>query len=190
MTKKISMSYRYGINPKIPHPNDRPRCVTCEAKPKQIRGHYNDGSPRYRSECYKCYQKKLAKKHDVPDIRYVIAKNAGFNSVKEHVAYKAEVAGFDSVADWKNSKHAYRKYRKDYCQNVDGRLGFECTTTIIWKGMLEVDHKNGMPSDNRPRNLQTLCKCCHAYKTNVFKDYATPGRKKIKELKVKERMAA
>jgi hypothetical protein len=76
----------------------------------------------------------------------------------------------------KHTWHPYLKHRKDYCENIDGRLGFKCTTTIFWPGMLDVDHKNGNPSDNRKRNLQTLCKCCHAYKGHVNKDSQTPGR--------------
>ena len=76
--------------------------------------------------------------------------------------------------------HPYLRYRKDYCENTDGRLGFVCTTTIHWDGMLDVDHKNGNPSDNRPLNLQTLCKCCHAYKTVQNQDYLTPGRKALR----------
>jgi hypothetical protein len=58
-------------------------------------------------------------------------------------------------------------------------LGFRCTTTVFWTGMLDVDHKNGNPSDNRKRNLQTLCKCCHAYKTHKNQDHKTPGRGKL-----------
>lgn len=81
--------------------------------------------------------------------------------------------------------HPYLKYRKDYCQNEDGRLGFKCTTTIFWNGMLDVDHRNGDPTDNRPRNLQTLCKCCHSYKTHKNKDFLTAGRKTLKSGKVK-----
>jgi hypothetical protein len=172
----------YGVNPMIPHPDDRPRCITCEVKPKQITGKlYKDGSPRYRSECSGCYRAKVAKKHGVIDFTDVLAKNAGFASGKEytkHVQRQAALnAGFDTVADWKNSKHPYRKYRKDYCENLDGRLGFSCTTTILINDQLEVDHINGKPWDNRPKNLQTLCGCCHTYKTRIFKDYATPGRK-------------
>ena len=49
--------------------------------------------------------------------------------------------------------------------------------------MLDVDHINGNPEDNRPENYQTLCKCCHAYKGNKNGDYRTPGRKKLKEAK-------
>lgn len=97
-----------------------------------------------------------------------------------HNSRTAKKNGFGTVSEFLNSKHPYRKYRKDYCENIDGRFGFKCTTTIAWDGMLDVDHKNGNPDDNRPRNLQTLCKCCHAYKTNIKKDYATPGRKMLK----------
>ena len=93
----------------------------------------------------------------------------------------AKNAGFSSVSEYANQFHPYRKHRKNYCENIDSRLGFKCTTTVVWDGMLDVDHKNGRPDDNRPQNLQTLCKCCHAYKTNVKKDYATPGRKMLME---------
>lgn len=76
----------------------------------------------------------------------------------------------------KHTWHPSLKYRENYCENQDGRLGFACTTTVFWKGMLDVDHINGDPSDDQKENLQTLCKCCHAYKTSIFRDYATPGR--------------
>jgi hypothetical protein len=75
----------------------------------------------------------------------------------------------------------YKQYRKDYCENVDGRLGFTCTSTIInleWQ--LDADHINGNPTDNRPENIQTLCKCCHPIKTMQAQDYLTAGRKTIK----------
>jgi hypothetical protein len=75
--------------------------------------------------------------------------------------------------------HPTLKHRKDHCENRTGFLGFKCTTNIFWEGMLDVDHKNGNPSDNRPANLQTLCKCCHAYKTHSNKDYLTDGRKAL-----------
>ena len=111
---------------------------------------YGDGWANYRAVCSNCHQKKLAEKHG------------------------------KTVTQFKNQWHPYLRYRKDYCENTDGRLGFVCTTTIHWEGMLDVDHKNGDPSDNRPLNLQTLCKCCHAYKTVQNQDYLTPGRKALR----------
>ena len=77
--------------------------------------------------------------------------------------------------------HPYLQHRKDHCENRDGRLGYVCTTTVFWPGMLDVDHKNGNPSDNRTSNLQTLCKCCHAYKTHKHGDHLTPGRGSLKK---------
>ena len=115
-------------------------------------------------------------------IKLQTALNAGFDSVTGYQEHQAKQAGFDSYTDYKNSKHPYLKYRKDYCENTDSRLGFKCTTNVFWQGMLDVDHKNGIPNDNRPENLQTLCKCCHAYKSNINKDYASIGRKAIKAL--------
>tara|TARA_R110000822_G_scaffold17194_7_gene58068 strand:+ start:4232 stop:4675 length:444 start_codon:yes stop_codon:yes gene_type:complete len=77
----------------------------------------------------------------------------------------------------------YKIYRKDYCENVDGRLGFACTTNIIdpeWQ--LDADHINGDPYSHRTMGadaIQTLCKCCHAIKTRDSRDYATAGRKTL-----------
>ena len=100
---------------------------------------------------------------------------------KHHREHQAAKKGL-TPTQWTNSFHPYLKYRKEYCENTDGRLGYKCTTTIVWDGQLDTDHINSDPTDNRPENLQTLCKCCHAYKTNLYKDYATPGRKALKEL--------
>ena len=98
---------------------------------------------------------------------------------QHHVEYCATNKGM-SVTEWTNSFHPYRKYRKDYCENIDGRLGFICTTNIVWDGMLDVDHIDGNALNNDDAsNLQTLCKCCHAYKGNMNKDYLTPGRKAL-----------
>ena len=72
----------------------------------------------------------------------------------------------------------YKQHRKTYCENIDSRLGFTCTSTIVdaeWQ--LDADHINGNPSDNRPENIQTLCKCCHPIKTKLEGDYLTAGRK-------------
>lgn len=88
---------------------------------------------------------------------------------------------------YKMGINKYKQYRKDYCENVDGRLGFVCTTNIVWNGMLDTDHIDGHSDNNDPSNLQTLCKCCHAYKTRQNKDYLTPGRKSKKKQRESER---
>lgn len=157
-------STKYGVNPMIPHPDQRPRCTVkrCDS-PQAIIKTLKDGTPSYRKVCVYHHSKRTAAKHGLDSLNQVVAKNAGF----------------DSATAYKNSKHPYLRYRKDHCENVDSRLGFKCTTTIHWDGMLDVDHKNGKPNDNRPSNLQTLCKCCHAYKSNINKDYKTPGRKAL-----------
>ena len=68
----------------------------------------------------------------------------------------------------------YKQYRKDYCENIDGRLGFICTTTIInpeW--MLDTDHINGDHLSHHylgAQAMQTLCSCCHNYKTHANGD--------------------
>ena len=104
----------------------------------------------------------------------------GYVCGKHHMTKIALNNGFEKLNSFMVSKHPYKKYRKDFCENIDGRLGFKCTTTIIdieWQ--LDTDHINGNPTDNREENLQTLCKCCHAIKTRDSKDYASLGRKSL-----------
>jgi len=82
------------------------------------------------------------------------------------VNYRAQCAGHHCLRYGMNG--GYRIYKKDYCENIDGRLGFKCTTNIIDQCMLDVDHINHVHEDNRQSNLQTLCSCCHNYKTRYF----------------------
>lgn len=104
--------------------------------------------------------------------------DTGYVCGKHHKDLTAASKGI-TATEWTNSWHPYRQHRKDYCENVDGRLGYKCTTTIVWHGQLDVDHKDGDPSNNEPDNLQTLCKCCHSYKGWREKDWMTPGRKAL-----------
>ena len=66
-------------------------------------------------------------------------------------------------------RHGYREnvspIKKEYCENIDSRLGFKCTATIIHRRQLDLDHINGDHHFNLASNLQTLCKSCHAQKT-------------------------
>jgi 5-methylcytosine-specific restriction endonuclease McrA len=61
--------------------------------------------------------------------------------------------------------------KKSYCENIDSRIGFTCTTTIIYQGQLELDHIDGDHFNNIPSNIQTLCKDCHSVKSHLNKDY-------------------
>lgn len=106
----------------------------------------------------------------------------GYVCATHHIEYRARQKGMTGM-ELRHSKHPYLKYRKDYCENVDARLGFTCTTTIAIPAMLQVDHIDGNSDNNDPTNLQTLCACCHIHKTFTNKDYRTPGRKALKKQK-------
>jgi len=99
----------------------------------------------------------------------------GCNSVGQHtgvrrkdgsVVYRAQCDAHHRLRY--NMNGGYRLYKKDYCENIDGRLGFKCTTTVIDACMLDVDHIDHVHENNSEENLQTLCSCCHNYKTRYF----------------------
>jgi hypothetical protein len=79
----------------------------------------------------------------------------------------------------KHHKTNLNMSKKDYCENIDGRLGFKCTTTILGPYQLQVDHVDGDRYNNDPKNLQTLCACCHAHKTHKEKNHLRRYNKKI-----------
>ena len=146
----------------LPPIGSREKCITVGCKnEKQFMGTYRkNGTAQFRKFCTVCHHKRQAEKKGL------------------------------TPTQWANSFHPYRKYRKNYCENVDGRFGFICTTNVVWEGMLDTDHINGDPTDSRPQNMQTLCACCHRYKGTVLsKDYATPGRKALKSVARKQQTA-
>jgi 5-methylcytosine-specific restriction endonuclease McrA len=58
---------------------------------------------------------------------------------------------------------SYALHKKDKCERCGFVPEHDC--------QLDVDHINGDHSDNRPKNLQTLCANCHRLKTLENKDY-------------------
>jgi hypothetical protein len=62
------------------------------------------------------------------------------------------------------------RFKTGRCSNTNSRLGFPCF--IDWalvertgfRLSTQVDHKNGINTDNRPVNLQELCSLCHTEK--------------------------
>lgn len=70
--------------------------------------------------------------------------------------------------------------KKDYCENCNTILGFECTyvipKSVNSKGILTVEHWDGNPNNDLPDNIITLCGNCAQYKTNLYQDWTTPGR--------------
>ena len=59
--------------------------------------------------------------------------------------------------------------KKDYCENIDGRLGSKCTATIIDKCQIDMHHIDGNNKNNTLDNILSLCSNCHRCVThNVF----------------------
>lgn len=157
-------STKFGVNPFIPAPENRPRCSIegCD-RPKAIISTLQDGSPSYRKICAYHHDKHICKKNGVKYWDQLTARRKGM-----------------TVTEYTNQYHPYLRHRLDYCENKDGRLGYVCNAPIPWKGMLQVDHIDGNPHNNAIENLQTLCANCHTYKTHINQDTRTPGRKSAK----------
>jgi hypothetical protein len=118
-----------------------------------------------------------------------LAISEGFASYKAYEDAKnlklAIDNGFDNYTDYINSKHPYLKYRKKYCENIDGRLGFTCTSEIIISAQLHVDHIDGVHDNNNEENCQTLCSNCHIFKTYICQDHKDKKEEKFKVTHVK-----
>lgn len=73
-------------------------------------------------------------------------------------------------------------YKKNYCENKDGRLGFICPVKKDFEfpfSVLHGDHIDGNHENNTIENLQTLCSICHHLKGKQTGDFisAKKGRK-------------
>ena len=76
---------------------------------------------------------------------------------KKKFKYKVNKKFCRRICKQKNNAHPYIKYKKDTCEICNFIPKHRC--------QLDVDHINGIHSDNRVSNLQTLCANCHRLKT-------------------------
>jgi hypothetical protein len=60
------------------------------------------------------------------------------------------------------------------CENVDGRYGFKCTSSIEHAAQIDIHHKDGNRKNNKAENLECLCACCHRVVTLINEDHLKP----------------
>lgn len=168
---------------------DRPRCTVegCNNPAHHTGGYRQDGSCIFRKYCGP-HHKERGKLFN--EIKSRADRRSAPTCKAAGCKKKTDLMGTDSSGnplytiycpDHFNLSTAYAAVRKNYCENIDGRLGHICTSNVWWEGMLDVDHIDENPTNNDLSNLQTLCKCCHAYKGNQFikENGVTPGRKTL-----------
>ena len=188
MSRKVSVKNKDKIVVPL---HMRPVCKVagCNNKTQHLGTYKANGYPNFRAYCMPCHEErriKFQKKASLVDRRTLPKCQVPSCSNRVEVFgshHNGDIKYTVFCKDHVGLVNSYSLFRKSYCENIDGRLGFTCTTNIIWEGMLDVDHINGNPYDDRVENLQTLCKCCHAYKGHVNGDRSTPGRKTLKESK-------
>ena len=175
----------------------RPTCSVpgCNRYAAHMLGKNHPNYPRYRKSswinelypettskwcCGNCHARNTARVHGVKSAGHLTAQRAGL-----------------TYQEYREQQHPYLKYRKSYCENKDGRLGWKCNIALPTREMLDaaghtdwkpkqfldVDHIDGNSANNSEENLQTLCKHCHVMKTFKEGDHRTIGRTNIKRLK-------
>ena len=160
--KTVKTRYHFGREKTKGKRFKAPICSCCNTRPARKNGTYNvDGSPYFRK----------VPKDTVLFVDHLGKPICSFCLQKDDQAKKKDWA----YGSRDGNPRTYVKHRKDYCENIDGRLGFKCTTSLhenpdIRQKMLDVDHINGDKTDNRVENLQTLCASCHRVKTHYETD--------------------
>tara|TARA_R110000822_G_C15181060_1_gene480375 strand:+ start:359 stop:811 length:453 start_codon:yes stop_codon:yes gene_type:complete len=68
-------------------------------------------------------------------------------------------------------------HKKQYCENVDSRLGWKCPVDpsawieLNMLNALDLEHLDGDHDNNIPENVDTICKLCHGKKSVINGDF-------------------
>lgn len=120
----------------------RKDCEQQNPQPIENFGKRKQGS-KLKCECKKCCAKYMAAR------------------------YKADpVTARKRTQEWTKrnpgKKRPYSKYKKNQCES--------CGFAALDSCQLDIDHIDGIRTNNDPSNLQTLCANCHRLKTKLNKD--------------------
>lgn len=85
-----------------------------------------------------------------------IAQNTGHVSTKTNLLQRRRVCQYHHDLTL-NNKNRYKKFKKDHCENDDGRLGFICPGMPSDLSVIHLDHN---PHNNAATNLMTVCFYC------------------------------
>lgn len=105
---------------------------------------------------------------------------AAHNKGKDHGGFGKKCKVHEDLSGKESYKHY--KYEVTYCENIDGRLGFPCTSTITHSCQLGVDHVDENRENKDRTNFQTLCACCDRYKTTVIGKKVKSGKLSVDQM--------
>lgn len=99
----------------------------------------------------------------------------------KNVSPKSECGRCQTDRKVGNTRAGITIVRKNYCENIDGHLGYDCPVKVgffrkkedVWAHYLDalhLDHKDGNHFNNVPDNVETICAVCHARKSRENDD--------------------
>lgn len=148
------MRRRYKKDP------NKPTCLNINCnEPVHLIKYRDYKYPIYRSVCLRCHHANI----EFRNVKY----KQGVKLVKldycENYTHK-RIKGIPE-SDWKPCSTQHDKSKINKFQE----------TGVLPSRDLHIDHIDGNHYNNVPENVQTLCSCCHSYKTKIAGDLKSTG---------------
>lgn len=149
-------------------------CSSKGCKKKGTRNGRKLKNGKFLKLCEACYDLLYVDEIGIPLTRWKLLKKFRPFIRKGFTTLEIKAALVEKHLATNSHSRPYYIHRKNYCENIDSRLGFPCTYTKPELPELEhmgpgswlsVDHIDGDHTNNAEENCQTLCHTCHHVKS-------------------------